>query len=351
MGPFLQDIRFGARILFRAPAIAGSIILVLALGIGASSAMFAIVDRLILHPVDYPDTQNLVFVWTVEPKGAWSNASPGDFMDWRAQSKSFTDLAAWTSTSFVVTGGDRPRQLLGARVTANFFRTLQVKPALGRTFLPDEDGLEHPENASHSAMISYRFWQEDLGADPNVLGRTIRIDSIPYAIVGVAPPNFAFRWRRNDIWIPVSLNVTQRNFRNLGVFGRINTTREHTAAEMSVIARSLSDAYPATEQGCSVRVDDFREILLDRTFRARLLLLFGSVGLVLLIACTNIASLLLSRSAGRARELAVRASLGASRARLTRQLLTESVLLAALGGEVGLAVAVALIRALPKIVP
>jgi predicted permease len=351
MDLLFQDLRFGARILLRTPAITGSILLVLALGIGANAAMFGIVDRLILHPVDYPDPQALVFVWSLDAQGSQSNVSPADFMDWRAQSKSLDGLAGWVATSFVVSGGDQPRQVAGARVTSNFFRTLQVKPALGRTFLPDEDGLDRPENAAHSAVISYRMWQEDLGADPNILGRTIRVDWIPYVIVGVAPPNFSFRWRKHDIWIPVSLKLRERDYRNIAVIARLRTTRARAAAEMSVIARSLSGTYPASDKGWTIRVDDFREFLLNRTFRARLLLLFGSVGLVLLIACTNIASLLLARSSVRAREIAVRASLGASRWRLTRQLLTESALLALMGGGLGLAVALALIRALPKIVP
>ena len=125
-------------------------------------------------------------------------------------------------TSFVITGGDRPRQLGGASVTANFFRTLRVKPVLGRTFLPDEDGLEHPENAAHSVVISYRLWQEDLGADPNVLGRTLRVDSIPYTIIGVAPEDFQFWWRPHDLWMPVSLNVHDRDYRDLVVIGRLD---------------------------------------------------------------------------------------------------------------------------------
>src|SRR5271156_713949 len=195
MGPLLQDVRFGMRVLRRTPVITGSIILLLALGIGVNSAMFGIVDALLLHAVRYPDPQSLVFVWSLDAQGAPKDASVADFMDWRARSKSLSGLAAWMPGSFVITGGDRPRQALGARVTANFFRTLGVKPALGRTFLPDEDGLDVSANASHNVIISYRLWQEDLGADPNVLGRIIRIDATPYAIIGVAPSDFQFWWR------------------------------------------------------------------------------------------------------------------------------------------------------------
>lgn len=351
MGSVLQDLRFAIRLLRRTPAIASSIILVLALGIGANSAMFGIVDGLMLHPVSYPNPESLVFVWNHDPQGALSNVSSADFMDWRAQSSSFSDLAAWVPTSFVIIGGDRPRQVGGARVTANFFRALGVKPVLGRTFLPDEDGVDRPAGAARSAVISYRLWQEDLGADPNVLGRTVSVDSISYTVIGVAPADFRFWWRPHDVWIPVSLNSRERDYHGLVVVARLKVRRDRANAEMAVIARSLGEAYPKSDKGWTIQVEDLQEWLLNRTFRTRLLLLSVSVGLVLLIACTNVASLLLARSAAREREIAVRVSLGATEARLARQLLTESALLALGGGGLGLALASAFIGAAPRIVP
>jgi len=351
METLLQDLRFGTRVLLRAPLIAISIILVLGLGIGANSAMFSIVDALLLHAVRYPDPQTLVFVWSLDAQGAVNDASPADFMDWREKAKSFSALAAWMPTSFVVIGGERARQMGGARVTANFFSMLRVKPVLGRTFLPDEDGLEHPANAARSVVISYRLWREELGGDPNVLSRTIRVDAIPYTIVGVMPEDFQFWWRPHDLWVPVSMNVHERDFRDLVVVGRVSTPRSRASAEMDVIARSLADAYPKSDKGWTIRVDDLQEWLLNKTLRARLLILTGAVGLVLLIACTNVASLLLARTSARGRELAVRVALGASRSRIAAQMLTESALLALAGGGLGLAIAWALIRAAPTIVP
>ncbi|MGH9594016.1 MAG: FtsX-like permease family protein, partial [Bryobacteraceae bacterium] len=251
----------------------------------------------------------------------------------------------------MLTTGGRSRQVSGARVTASFFRTLRVAPVLGRTFLPDEDGLDRPAAAVRSAVISHRFWRDSMAEDPNVLGRTIYVDSVPYSIVGVAPPDFQFRWRPEDVWVPVSLNTHDRDFRDLVVIARLKTPRARAAAEMNVIARSLEKNYPESDKGWTVRVEDFREFLLNGTFRASLLILSVAVGLILLIACANVAILLLARAAEREREIAVRISVGATRARLIRQLLTESALLSLAGGALGMAIAWVLIRVAPTVVP
>jgi len=351
MGSIFQDARFAVRIFLRTPLITACIVVLLALGIGANSAMFSVVDALLLHPVRYQDPERLVFIWSHDPQGAMSDVSPADFHDLRAGAKSLSDLAAWMPTSFVVTGAEQPRQLGGARVTSNFFRTLGVKPVLGRTFLPDEDGLDNPANATHSAIISYRFWQQDLGADPNVLGRTLRIDLVPYTVIGVAPDDFRFWWRLHDVWIPVSMNVQERDYRDLVVIGRLTDTRAKAAAELNVTAKSLADAFPKSDRGWTLQIEELKNRLLNETFRLRLLLLTGAVGLVLLLACANVSSLLLARSAARQREISVRISLGATAARLARQLLTESAILALAGGGLGLAIAWALVRAAPALVP
>ncbi|PYT13212.1 MAG: permease [Acidobacteria bacterium] len=350
MESLLKDFRFGARILARSPGITAAVILALALGIGANSAMFSVADALLLHPLRYSNPATLALIWDRDPQGI-RNASAANFLDWRAHTTSFSELAAWAPTSYVLTGLDRPEQAPGATVSANFFRTLGVKPILGRTFLPDEDGVQNPASASHIAIISYRMWQESLGADPNVLGRTIRLNSVPYAIVGVMPPEFQFMSTRHQLWVPISIERQNREYHYLTVVARLKAPRDRAALEMAVLARALEKEYPKSNKGWTIQVDDFQEWLIRRSFRTRLLLLFAAVGLVLLIACTNVASLLLARASARNREIAVRMSVGATRGRLTRQLLTESVLLSMIGGALGLALAWALIRAAPKLVP
>ena len=352
MESLLQDLKFGARILCRAPGITIAVILALGLGIGANSAMFSVIDALLLRPFRYRDPATLVLVRDRDAQGVLRGASAANFLDWRSQAKSFSDLAGWwQARSFVLTGGDRVEQIAGATVTANFFRTLGVKPALGRTFLPEEDGIDNPAAASKVAVIGYRLWQESFGADPNILGRSIKLDSTTYVIVGVMRADFQFYWRAQQVWIPITLDRANRDYHYLMVIGRLNAPRATAVAETSALSRALESEYPKSNKGWSVQVDDFREFLINRSFRTRLLLLFGAVGLVLLIACANIASLMLARSAARNREIAVRTSLGATRSRLTRQLLTESVLLSICGGALGLGLAWLLIRAAPSVIP
>ncbi len=351
MESLFQDIRFGLRILLRSPLVTGAILVTLTLGIGANSAMFSLMDTVLLHPVRFPEPQDLMLLFERGPVGTRSSVSPANFLDWRARAKSFSELAGWAPGTFVVTGSDRPEQATGATVTANFFRTLGARPVLGRTFLPGEDGLPNPADASKVAIISYRFWQENLGGDRNVLGRTLYLDQVPYAIVGVMGPDFQFIYRRHALWIPIRMNPNNRDYHSLTVVGRLRgADRSQATAEMLALSRALAAAYPESNKGWSVEVIEFREWLV-RTFRPRLLLLAGSLALILLVACTNIASLLLARSAGRTREMALRVALGATRPRLILQLLIESLSLGLLSGLFGLALAYYLLTAAPHFLP
>jgi putative ABC transport system permease protein len=349
----LQDVKFGARILLRSPAITCAVIVALALGIGANSAMFSVADALLVNPLRYRDPARLEIVWEKDAQGANWSASPADFLDWRKQAKSFEEFAGWTLASYVRTGIDRPEQLSGAAVTANFFHLLGVKPALGRTFLPEEDGIDDAGGPRKVAVISDRMWRENLGTDPNVLGRQLKLNSAMYTIVGVMPPTFLFISRLHQVWTPIALNKQNRDYHSVTVVARLanGSARERATAELAGIARGLAEAYPKSNKGWSVEVDDFQEWLINRSFKARLLLLLAAVGLVLLIACTNVASLLMARSAARNREIAVRLSLGATSGRVIRQLLTESVILSVTGGALGLGLAWQLIRLAPAFVP
>ncbi len=330
-----------------------AVVLALTLGIGASSAMFSVVDALLLNPLRFRDPRSLTILWEKDAQSATWSAAPANYLDWRKDSKSFEDMAGWTAATYVRTGIERPEQLPGATVTANFFRTLGVKPELGRTFLPGEDGIDESGGARKVVMIGDRFWRENMGGDPNILGQQLKLNSATYTIVGVIPPTFQFISRVHQIWTPMAVNKQIRDYHPVTVVARLakGVSRERANAEMAGIARGLAEAYPKTNKGFTVQVDDLQEWIVNRRFRTRLLLLFSGVGLVLLLACTNVASLLLARASGRSREIAVRLSLGATGGRVMRQLLTESVLLSAMGGVLGLALAWELIRLSPKFVP
>jgi len=337
--------------LFRTPAFSIAAILVLALGLGATTAIFTLIERLLLSPLPYPDADRLVWIWNVPPRtgaGLWGLFAT-DLDEIRRQSRLFDSMGGAFPGSWNVTGVGEPQRLSGARVTADFFPTLGIQPQVGRLFLPDE----YHVGREMVAILSYSFWQNHLGADPDIAGRRISMDGVSFEIVGVMPREFALS-ANYDLWAPLppdSPYARGRNYRWVQTCGRLKRGVEpsEAQAELNHIAAALASRYPE-DRGYGLKVQTFLDQEVG-SVRKTLWIFAGAVGCVLLIACSNVASLLLARGAVRVREMAVRAAVGASRGALVRQLLIESSLLAIAGALLGIPLAVIGVRLLIALAP
>jgi predicted permease len=360
----LGDIRFAFRSLFQARGFAIVAILTLALGIGANTAMFSVVNAVLLRPLPFAQPNRLMSVNTLNSRHGTptpNSLSYPDFIDYRARNHTFEDIASYYGNDFSLTDNGEAVLLRGEVVGTAFFNVLRVKPALGRAFLPDEDQPGH-----HVAVISHRLWTTRFGSDPNIQQRTVSLSGKPYSIIGVAPDRFQFPIQSNsiDIWVSSSHDseadtpadkpaITQRGAHFLNAIGRLKpgVAREQAQADLSTIAQGLSIEYPDTntnEKG--VQVQELLKDLVGDTKRP-LLILLAAVACVLLIACANVANLVLARSTSRSREIAVRAALGATRGRIVRQLVTESLVLAFIGALLGTGLAQWAISAVVSLYP
>ncbi len=337
MDTLLQDIRYAARSLRRSPGFTIVAVLTLALGIGANAAIFSVVNGVLLRPLAYANPDRLVMVWGHNENIGNETASLPDFKDWRERNTVFEGMAAVANTRFDVTGDGEPERVDAALATADFFRVLGVAPALGRAFNANEE----TSGRDRVVVLSHGYWERRFGSRADAVGRTITLSGLPYTVVGVAPAGFRFG-NPSEMWAPLRTDTTRgRRADFLTVVARLKpgTTLDQAQAQMTTIGRALEAQYPASNAGWRPELVSLKEQLVGDV-RPALLVFMGAVGLVLLIACANVANLMLMRAAAREREMAIRAALGAGRKRIIRQMLTESTLVALLGGALGLLLAV-----------
>jgi len=347
----LGDVQYACRTLAKSPGFTIVSLLTLAIGIGANTAIFSFVDSALLKPLPYPDADRIVRVLEKPPGYPRNGIATLNYLDWQSQNTVFEHMAAQTGGTITLTGYGEPVQLRQARVSAHYFDIFGIKAVLGRTFAADED----QRGKEHVAVLSHALWVSQFGADPKIIGRTIRLDAQPYTIAGVMPGGGAFDRNFNQIWTPLAFepeNMT-RNFHWFGSMAKLKrgVTLEKARAEMDTIGARIAQQYPDSNKGWGVVVERFADVIVNEDLRLSLYVLLAAVGMVLLIGCVNLANLMLLRGAARAREVALRAALGASRMRLVRQFLTEAVLLSLAGGILGIGIGYATMAALKAALP
>jgi putative ABC transport system permease protein len=333
---FVQDVRFGSRTLLKNRGMAAAAILALALGIGASTCIFSVVNAVLLRPLPYKDPDRLVWITQDLPRFNAQLVTGADFLEWRERDAVFGSVAAFQARNFNLTGSDTPERVSAGAVSADFMSLLGVQPALGRIFLPEEDR----PGGDNVVMLSRELWERRFGGEKGVIGQQVTLDGKRYAVIGITPSRFRI-FGNYDVWVPLALDPVSENQRYkmslLYVIARLkpHVTLEQARAEVTTIAQQLEHRYPQGYKGVAVKMIPLQEKFVSDV-RLSLLTLLAAVGFVLLVACSNVANLLLAHGSAREREIAVRGALGASRLRLARQLMTESIVLGLLGGVAGL---------------
>jgi len=341
---FIQDLRFAARMLRKSPSFTAVAVLTLALGIGANTAIFSVVDAVLLRPLPYQQPDRLVTISESERPNDISSrneVAPGNFLDWRRQNNVFEQMGAVSLPGFNLTGSDRAERVVGAAVSARMLRMLGLRPAVGREFEASDDH----EGAGPVVMLGYGLWQRRYGGDSDIVGKTIRLGMIPHMVIGVLPRGLTFPEEDVELWVPLEQTISAhdmhwRNSHYLDVYARLKpgVTLAQARTEMNEITAGLKRAYPDSNSGAGAYLVPMQEELVSE-IRPALMILLAAVGFVLLITCANVSNLLLARATGREREMSIRFALGAGKARLVRQMVTESVLLSVGGGAMGLVVA------------